>query len=95
MNIVEFAKKMHLLKVLFDGGILYKDHNDDEGRREFLFYSEACGIFEIRGWSTAYGTADQRVMEVILKPERWKVFPHNISEGHPYPWSASYKKEEK
>lgn len=102
MDIVEFAKKMHLIKVLFDGGILYKDHHGDSSNREFLFCEnfEDLGesnknkfLFAVRGWGTAFGSANERAIEVILKPELWKIHNRKVSNGYPYPWSANYKEK--
>ena len=81
------------MKVLFEGGILYKDSRGDEGCREFLIYADENPGFEIRGWGSAYGTPEDRVIDVILKPENWKVHHRSLSHGYPYPWSSNYKEE--
>ncbi|MCK9544884.1 MAG: hypothetical protein M0R03_22955 [Novosphingobium sp.] len=81
-----------LIDAMNDGFILFKDHHDDLfDTREYIFYN---GIsYELKGWASALGNPEERIMEIIKYPERWKIFPNfNMNkDDYPFPWSTKWK----
>lgn len=82
-----------LLKKLHKGFVLYKDHCGSIETREFLI-SCGIGVYEMKGWGSALGTVEERLVELITNPEKWEVSSFNhIEQNYPYPWSTTYKNE--
>ncbi len=77
-----------LIRALLDNKILYKVHHNDETAIEY-FFKEDSG-FEKRGWGTAFGTVGDRLVDLAIHPDNWKIHEHDLSMGHPYPWSVGY-----
>jgi len=77
-----------LIDALNEGYILFKEYKD--GEKQFLFYYS--GIFETRGWCSALGTIDDRLVELIKEPGNWKIFPdfNMNTDVYPFPWSAKF-----
>lgn len=94
---------IELLNALEEGKLLYRDEFDDPECREFLFkdiesakkYPESTSFNYVRkGWGSALGHSEDRIMSILLHPEQWKIHPFDMSEGSkgkPYPWSIRYK----
>lgn len=80
-----------LIRALLDNKILYKIHHNDDVAIEY-FFKEDSG-FQKRGWGTAYGTVGDRLVDLAINPDNWKIHEHDLSMGHPYPWSAGYTAE--
>ena len=76
------------------GHILYKQHGDPVwDNKEFIFKSG--NYYEMKGWGTAYGTAKDRIFDIIQNPDDWQIFPNfnmNIDE-YPYPWSVVWSEK--
>lgn len=77
-----------LIRALLDNKILYKCHHNDDTAIEY-FFKEDSG-FQKRGWGTAYGTVGDRLVDLALNPNDWKIHEHDLLMGHPYPWSVGY-----
>lgn len=59
-----------LLEALEQGKLLSKLHNDDLDCEETLGFDHS---FYKNGWASAYGSAEDRVLELVTNPERWSV----------------------
>lgn len=76
-----------LITALKSNKILVKTHFEFES--EFLFLDH--GVLEKRGWNTAYGVVGDRLTDIVLHPENWRIHERTLTDGYPYPWSATYK----
>jgi hypothetical protein len=88
-----FEQIIQLIQASFEGKILYKTHNNSPDCIEWLF--QDGGIFEMRGWGTAYGNVGNRVLDIFKNPDNWNIHTHTINDGYPYPWSVTYKLNDK
>jgi hypothetical protein len=86
-------EQIKLIQALLEGKILYKIHHNDSDSTEWLFQDD--GYYEMRGWSTAYGNVDNRVLDVLKNPDNWNIHTHTMNDGYPYPWSIKYKSNDK
>ena len=90
---IDVNKAAFLIDALANNGsILYKEY--EEGEKEFLF--KAGNYYDIRGWGTAFGTVQDRLVDVVFNPNNWKVFPNfdMNKDEYPYPWSVRWKDKE-
>ncbi len=90
MNDIQRKKVKYLIDELLNGKILYRKHYNDDTRIEYIFQENE--IFEIKGWGTAYGNVNDRLVDIISNPNHWEVHMHLLSDGAPYPWSINYIK---
>jgi hypothetical protein len=77
-----------LISSLKSGMLLLREHHNDPGCREWIFWEEGGG-YQIRGWGTAGGKAIDRIFDILEHPEEWKIWPHPI--GEIPPWNSLYK----
>lgn len=75
-------KSLMLLTALLNGKELEKHHTDKDspwydnqvsGLRCPIAEYDGRVHFEMWGWGTAYGNAEDRVLEIIKNPEKWDV----------------------
>lgn len=87
---MENSKKTEILvRHLHSGYILCKEHHNDEDCREFLIYDQKYKNYEAKGWGSALGDINERVVELITNPNDWKIVDFNIElRDYPYPWSS-------
>lgn len=86
---MEKSKKTEILvRHLHSSYILCKEH-DDESCREFLIYEPKYNSYEVKGWGSALGNTNDRLVELITNPDNWKVVDFNMGlRDYPYPWSS-------
>jgi hypothetical protein len=79
-----------LLDALDNGSILYNETKFKE--KEYLFKTEKS--YEAKGWGSALGTVEQRILDIVANPEEWFIFENfNMKvDEYPYPWSTKYQK---
>lgn len=75
-------KSAELINSLMNGELLEKKY--DIGESQYLFYDKEYG-FEVKGWGSAYGKEEDRIMELLLHPEHWIVSENKVED---YPWSV-------
>mgnify|MGYP005856347397 CR=1 FL=1 len=87
-NIKLSEQTQRLVEYLHQGYILCKDHNGDPDSREFLI-SYSIGSYEVKGFCSALGNKEDRLLELITNPYDWKIIDFNHNEkDYPYPWSS-------
>jgi hypothetical protein len=67
-----------LIKALKEGkGLCKKDCDKDDPTYvygvEFLYYDNEYKGFDRKGWGSALGTVEQRLLDIIKNPENWEI----------------------
>lgn len=77
-----------LIDALDNGSILY--YETQFGEKEFLFRSG--NSYERKGWASALGNVQLKMMDIIENPDEWSIFPNfNMDvDEYPYPWSTKW-----
>jgi hypothetical protein len=68
------SNSIELLTALLSGKTIIKKHsfgNTEELLCEVV--QDGRKYFYIRGWGTAYGNAQDRIMDIIQHPEKWSI----------------------
>lgn len=89
---------LELIQAMTEGKVLVKVHHNDEYCSEYLYSYEFEGkrYLDMRGWGTGFGKANERLEEVLLRPEGWKVVDgFHMDQGYPYPWSTVHSEHAK
>lgn len=89
MNTCDLITKLH------DGFVLTKIHHDNPECTEYLM-SDDVGSYTKKGWCSAIGTVEERLVELITHPEMWNAIEFNVrTQEYPYPWSITFNQLKK
>lgn len=80
------GKTLELIAALLEGKQLEKNHGEKgswwhETRQHVSVLSSYVynekRYFEIQGWGSAFGKAEDRIIELLTEPDKWSVMPNS------------------